>query len=175
MKESALPVKESGLRWLWLALLLFVLDIGVKYLVMNQMGYGWSNRIEILPFFNLLYVHNYGAAFSFLGDQSGWQRYLFTGLAFVFSLVLMTWMRKLPKSAVWLSVAYASIIGGALGNAYDRVLHGYVVDYLDFYWGTYHWPAFNIADMAIVIGAAMIILDGFFSKEKTESNPSSSK
>ncbi len=173
MSESQLPLKQSGLRWLWLAAVLFVVDIAVKYVVMNNMDYGWGGRIEILPFFNLLYVHNYGAAFSFLGDQSGWQRYLFTGLAFVFSLVLMTWMRKLPKSSVWLNVAYASVIGGALGNAYDRVIHGYVVDFLDFYWGSYHWPAFNIADMAIVIGAAMIILDGFFG-DSTETKQKSS-
>ncbi len=82
MTQQALTLKQSGVRWLWLALLVFVADIAIKLVVMNSMGYGWENRIEILPFFNLLYVHNYGAAFSFLSDQAGWQRWLFTGIAF---------------------------------------------------------------------------------------------
>lgn len=83
MSNSSLALKQSGLRWLWLALLVFIADITIKLIVMDNMGYGWANRIEVLPFFNLLYVHNYGAAFSFLSDQEGWQRWLFTGIAFV--------------------------------------------------------------------------------------------
>ncbi|OLQ87570.1 signal peptidase II [Vibrio ponticus] len=167
MSEKALTLKESGVRWLWLALVIFIADIAIKLVVMNNMGYGWNNRIEILPFFNLLYVHNYGAAFSFLSDQAGWQRWLFTGIAFVVTAMLTYWMSKLPAKEKWNNIAYAMIIGGAIGNVFDRVVHGFVVDYLDFYWGTYHWPAFNLADTTICIGAAMIILDGFLSKEKT--------
>ena len=83
MSEKALTLKQSGVRWLWLAILVFIADIGIKLVVMDNMGYGWANRIEVLPFFSLLYVHNYGAAFSFLSDQAGWQRWLFTGIAFV--------------------------------------------------------------------------------------------
>ncbi|ELL9331314.1 signal peptidase II [Vibrio fluvialis] len=167
MTQQALTLKQSGLRWLWLALLVFVADIAIKLVVMNSMGYGWENRIEILPFFNLLYVHNYGAAFSFLSDQAGWQRWLFTGIAFAVVGLLAFWMRRLPSSDKWNNMAYALIIGGAVGNVFDRVVHGFVVDYLDFYWGTYHWPAFNLADSAICIGAAMIILDGFRGKKQT--------
>ena len=167
MTQQALTLKQSGVRWLWLALLVFVADIAIKLVVMNSMGYGWENRIEILPFFNLLYVHNYGAAFSFLSDQAGWQRWLFTGIAFAVVGLLAFWMRRLPSSDKWNNMAYALIIGGAVGNVFDRVVHGFVVDYLDFYWGTYHWPAFNRADSAICIGAAMIILDGFRGKKQT--------
>ncbi|AMF93612.1 signal peptidase II [Vibrio fluvialis] len=167
MTQQALTLKQSGVRWLWLALLVFVADIAIKLVVMNSMGYGWENRIEILPFFNLLYVHNYGAAFSFLSDQAGWQRWLFTGIAFAVVGLLAFWMRRLPSSDKWNNMAYALIIGGAVGNVFDRVVHGFVVDYLDFYWGTYHWPAFNLADSAICIGAAMIILDGFRGKKQT--------
>jgi signal peptidase II len=115
-------------------------------------------------------VHNYGAAFSFLSDQAGWQRWLFTAMAFGVSSMLVYWMRQLPSNARWSNIAYAAIIGGALGNVFDRILHGFVVDYLDFYWGTYHWPAFNIADMAIVTGAAMIILESVFSKDEQPSS-----
>ncbi|QIL84996.1 lipoprotein signal peptidase [Vibrio sp. HDW18] len=166
MSNLPLSVKQSGLRWLWLALLMFIADITIKWVVMNNMGYGWGNRIEILPFFNLLYVHNYGAAFSFLSDQQGWQRWLFTGIAFAVTGMLTYWMRRLPASDKWNNIAYALIIGGALGNVFDRVVHGFVVDYLDFYWASYHWPAFNLADSAICIGAAMIILDGFRADKK---------
>lgn len=166
MTQQALTLKQSGVRWLLLALLVFVADIGIKLLVMNGMGYGWESRIEILPFFNLLYVHNYGAAFSFLSDQAGWQRWFFTAIAFVVTGLLAFWMRRLPASDKWNNIAYALIIGGAVGNVFDRVVHGFVVDYLDFYWGNYHWPAFNLADSAICIGAAMIILDSFRGSKK---------
>ncbi|WED22404.1 signal peptidase II [Vibrio sp. JC009] len=161
MSNSSPTLKESGVRWLWLAALIFVLDIGIKFAVMGNMGYGWANRIEILPFFNLLYVHNYGAAFSFLSDQAGWQRWFFTAIAFVVCAMLTVWMRKLPATDKWNNIAYSLIIGGAVGNVFDRLVHGFVVDYLDFFWGSYHWPAFNLADMAICLGAAMIILDSF--------------
>ncbi|MGF1910493.1 signal peptidase II [Vibrio kasasachensis] len=166
MTETSL--RQSGVRWLWLALILFVADIAIKYVVMNNMGYGWKNSIEILPFFNLTYVHNYGAAFSFLSDQSGWQRWFFTAIAFAVTAMLTYWMSKLPAKEKWNNIAYAMIIGGAIGNVYDRIMHGYVVDYLHFYIGDFHWPAFNLADSTICIGAAMIILDGFISKDKAK-------
>ncbi len=166
MTQQVLTLKQSGVRWLWLALLVFVADISIKLVVMHGMGYGWENRIEVLPFFNLLYVHNYGAAFSFLSEQAGWQRWLFTAIAFVVVGLLTFWMRRLPAADKWNNIAYASIIGGAVGNVFDRVVHGFVVDYLDFFWGSYHWPAFNLADAAICIGAAMIVLDSFRSDKK---------
>ncbi len=165
-KMSELPIKNSGLCWLWLAFITFSLDIATKLWVMSSMGYGWDHRIEILPFFNLLYVHNYGAAFSFLSEAGGWQRWLFAVLALGISAMLMYWMRKTPANQKMINIAYALVIGGALGNLFDRLVHGYVIDFLDFYVGNYHWPAFNIADSAICVGAALIILDSFLSAKK---------
>ncbi|AMG31092.1 lipoprotein signal peptidase [Grimontia hollisae] len=163
-----LTAKQSGLRWLWLALLVFVLDIGSKLLVMNTMGYGWPNRIEILPFFNLLYVHNYGAAFSFLSDAGGWQRWFFAIIALSVSGLLMYWMRSTPASNRILNIAYALVIGGAIGNLFDRLVHGFVVDFLDFYLGSNHWPAFNLADTAIVVGAGLIVLESVIASKKPQ-------
>ncbi|ARR48459.1 lipoprotein signal peptidase [Photobacterium damselae subsp. piscicida] len=160
-------LKQSGIRWLWLAILVFIIDIGSKLVVMNTMDYGWPNRIEVLPFFNLLYVHNYGAAFSFLSDAGGWQRWLFTAIALGVCGLLLFWMRRTPASNKIANSAYALIIGGALGNLFDRMYHGFVVDFLDVYWGNYHWPAFNIADSAICLGAALIIIDGFVNDKKS--------
>ncbi|EAS42910.1 lipoprotein signal peptidase [Photobacterium profundum] len=164
--KQGLTLKQSGIRWLLLAVLVFIIDIGSKFLVMNTMDYGWPNRIEILPFFNLLYVHNYGAAFSFLNDAGGWQRWLFAAIALGVSGLLAFWMRRTPLQNRLANSAYALIIGGALGNLFDRLYHGFVVDFLDFYAGTYHWPAFNIADTAICIGAALIIIEGFIADKK---------
>lgn len=156
---KTLTVKQSGLRWLWLAFMVFLLDIGSKYLVVKSIGYGWENRIELLPFFNLLYVHNYGAAFSFLSDASGWQRWFFSLIALGVSGILIYWMRNLSASEKMPNIAYALIIGGALGNLFDRLYYGYVIDFLDVYIGKYHWPAFNFADAAICIGAVLIVFD----------------
>lgn len=170
--KQSLTLKQSGIRWLWLAALVFIIDNGTKLLVMDTMGYGWPNRIEVLPFFNLLYVHNTGAAFSFLSDASGWQRWLFAAIAFGVCGLLTYWMRCTPLTHKRANIAYALIIGGALGNLFDRMYHGYVVDFLDFYYGTYHWPAFNIADCAICIGAALLILDGFLADKEAKANQS---
>ncbi|QSV13648.1 signal peptidase II [Photobacterium ganghwense] len=166
--ENKLSLKQSGVRWLWLAALVFIVDIASKLVVMNTMEYGWPNRIELLPFFNLLYVHNYGAAFSFLSDAGGWQRWLFTAIALGVCALLVFWMRRSPASNKLANSSYAMIIGGALGNLFDRMYHGFVVDFLDFYVGNYHWPAFNIADTAICIGAGLIILEGLIDDKKKQ-------
>ncbi|OOE34337.1 signal peptidase II [Salinivibrio kushneri] len=158
---QTLSLSQSGWRWLWLAPLVFALDIGSKWLVMQTMEYGFANRIEVLPFFNLTYVHNHGAAFSFLSDAGGWQRWLFSVIALGVSGLLAYWMRHTPADKRMINIAYAMIIGGALGNLFDRLVHGYVIDFLDFYLGQSHWPAFNLADSAICVGAALIILDSF--------------
>ncbi|MGO1297300.1 MAG: signal peptidase II [Vibrio sp.] len=165
MTKQALTLKQSGIRWLGLALLVFIADIGIKYVVMNTMSYGWENRVEILPFFNFVYVHNFGAAFSFLSDQTGWQRWLFSAIAFAVVAFLVFSMRRANSSDKWSNIAYALIIGGAVGNVFDRIVHGFVIDYLDVHWANYHWPAFNLADSAICIGAVMIVFEGFFAKK----------
>ena len=143
---------KSGLRWLWLAVLAFVLDQASKLAV-----------VKLLPF-----GYNKGAAFSFLADQGGWQRWFFAVLAFAICGLLIHWLRKQSVTQRWSGIAYSLIIGGALGNVFDRLVLGHVVDFLDFYWQRAHWPAFNLADSFIFIGAAMIVLDGFRGEKKQD-------
>lgn len=152
---------ESGvmLRWLWLAVAVIALDLGTKALASAMLTY--ANPVPVMPLFNLTLLHNTGAAFSFLADADGWQRWFFVGLAVAVSVFLVVWMKSLRRGETWTAIAIALILGGALGNVYDRVVHGYVVDFLHFYWRDYHFPAFNLADTAITIGAGMMILDMF--------------
>ncbi|PPA29199.1 signal peptidase II [Aeromonas jandaei] len=158
---------KSGLRWLWLAVLAFVLDQASKLAVVKLLPFGYPG-VEITPFFNLVHVYNKGAAFSFLADQGGWQRWFFALLAFAICGLLIHWLRKQSVAQRWSGIAYSLIIGGALGNVFDRLVLGHVVDFLDFYWGSAHWPAFNLADSVIFIGAAMIVLDGFRGEKKEQ-------
>ena len=161
---------RSKLRWLWLAGLVIVLDLGTKALASSMLTYGVP--VPVMPIFNFTLLHNTGAAFSFLAGESGWQRWFFVTLAAVVSVVLFRWLKTLKADETWSAIAIVLILGGALGNVYDRVVHGYVVDFLHFYWNDYHFPAFNIADTAITIGAGMMILDIFrqsdSSKDKAE-------
>ncbi|MEZ9196460.1 signal peptidase II [Shewanella sp. 10N.286.54.B9] len=153
--------KDSGLRWYWIVVLVFIADQLSKQWVLSSFNLGES--IQLLPVFNFTYVRNYGAAFSFLSDAGGWQRWLFTFVAVGFSILLSVWLRQQPSKMWRLNLAYTLVIGGALGNLIDRLQHGFVVDFLDFYWKTSHFPAFNIADSAICVGAGLIILDSFVS------------
>ncbi|MBX9445267.1 signal peptidase II [Dickeya chrysanthemi] len=149
----------TGLRWLWLAALVLVVDIGSKQWVMTHFQLGES--IPLVPFFNFTYAHNYGAAFSFLADKGGWQRWLFAAIALVIIVALLAMMYRSSASQKLNNIAYSLIIGGAIGNLADRLVHGYVIDFLDFYAGGWHYPTFNLADSAIVVGALLIVLEGF--------------
>jgi len=155
--------KNSGLSWLWLTLIFLVADQVTKQMVAGSMELYQS--IEVLSFFSITYVHNLGAAFSFLADQGGWQRWFFTAIAAIASIVFIVWLAKTPKENKLLSIAFALLLSGAVGNLIDRVLFGYVIDFLDFYIGTSHWPAFNVADSAIFVGAALMIVDSFKNNE----------
>jgi signal peptidase II len=156
-------LRTTGLRFTWISLIAIVLDQVTKQAIVGSMDLYQS--IQVLPFFNLTYVHNYGAAFSILYDAGGWQRYFLSALALIVSAVIVWWLRQSTKEQILLPVAFSFILGGALGNVLDRILHGYVIDFLDFYYNTYHWPAFNVADSAIFIGAALLIIDMFVNKE----------
>ncbi len=156
----------SKLRWLWLAGLVIVLDLGTKALATAMLTYG--NPVPVMPMFNFTLLHNTGAAFSFLSGASGWQRWFFVTLAVVVSVFLVRWLKQLKANETWSAIAIVLILGGALGNVYDRVVHGYVVDFLHFYWNDYHFPAFNIADTAITIGAGMMILDIFRQSDESK-------
>lgn len=150
------------LKWLKLSALVIVIDQLSKWLMSSWLDL--HQTVAVVPFFNLTLAHNYGAAFSFLAAAGGWQRWFFTLLALVVSTALIIWMKKLKPHARLEAAALAMILGGALGNLIDRVIFGYVVDFLDVYVGNYHWPAFNVADSAICIGAVLLIFDSFRSK-----------
>lgn len=150
---------QTGWRFWWLAIMVLVADQLSKIWVLQNFSLGES--IELLPVFNFTYARNYGAAFSFLGDAGGWQRWLFTAIAVVVTIVLSVWLSRLKTSQLKLSLALILIVAGAIGNLIDRSLYGYVVDFLHVYYQDWHYPIFNIADCAITIGAGFLIWDSF--------------
>ncbi|GAB3004190.1 signal peptidase II [Psychrosphaera aestuarii] len=163
-------LNANGLWFLVLGLLVIIIDQASKLWILANVPLYYD--INILPIFDITYVRNYGAAFSFLSDQGGWQRWFFTGIAFVISALLIYWMAKTPwreQRQLW---SYGLILGGAIGNVTDRLMHGYVVDFLHFYYENWHFPAFNVADMAISCGAALLILDGILEAKNSKSTDS---
>lgn len=157
-------LRNKQLRWVILSIIVIIIDLGTKYLASQNLTYG--QPVEVLPFFNLTLLHNYGAAFSFLSNSNTtWQVVVLSGIALIVAIVIFVWLTRLPKNKNLTVCALALILGGALGNVYDRMIHGYVVDFLDFHINNYHWPAFNIADSAICIGAVILILMSFKSKK----------
>ncbi len=148
-------------NWLLLAAVVIALDQTSKLAISSHFVYG--EALAITSFFNLVLAHNTGAAFSFLSDAGGVQRWLFSLIAIVAS-VWIVWLLRKHQTEKLFSFALAFILGGALGNLIDRIAYGYVVDFLDFYWGSYHFAAFNLADSAITCGAALLILDSFKGK-----------
>ena len=150
---------NSGLRWLWLTLICLILDQVTKQLVVGS--FELYESVSVLPIFSITYVQNLGAAFSFLADQGGWQRWFFTAIAAIASIVFIVWLAKTPRSQTILSIAFALMLSGAVGNLIDRAMFGYVIDFIDFHWSGKHFPAFNVADSMIFIGAALMILDSF--------------
>ena len=147
------------LKWLWLSLLAVILDQGSKLAVAGTMQLYQS--IPIMPFFKLTYVHNTGAAFSFLSEAGGWQRWFFAGLALAISVIIAVWLTRLKQHETLLAVALALVLGGAVGNLIDRLAYGYVIDFLDVYYDAWHWPAFNIADSAITLGVILMLAESF--------------
>lgn len=147
------------LKWLWLSLLAIILDQASKLAIAGSMHLYQS--IQIMPYFNLTYVHNTGAAFSFLSDAGGWQRWFFAGLALLISVVIAVWLARLKQHETLLAIALALVLGGAIGNLIDRLAYGYVIDFLDVYYQTWHWPAFNIADSAITLGVILMLVESF--------------
>jgi signal peptidase II len=148
--------KTSIWPWLGLALIICIADQFTKTLILGY--YKLGDSTYVLNFFNIVRAHNTGAAFSFLANAGGWQRWFFTGIGVV-ATIFIIWMLRSHAGQKLFAFALACILGGAVGNVVDRLLHGYVVDFLDFHWGGRHFPAFNIADSAITIGAACLILD----------------
>lgn len=153
-------IKSSAIKWVWLSLLVVILDQLTKYFIVQE--FRLHESVPIFPGLNLIYVRNTGAAFSFLQDAGGWQRWFFIILSSGVSIALVVWLKNLSSTRIWLAVALALVLGGAVGNLVDRVLLGYVVDFIDVYYGRWHWPAFNVADSAISVGVVMLIIDSFW-------------
>jgi len=148
------------LKWLWISAVVIILDQLTKYLASDLLVL--HEPVAIIPFINLMLAHNTGAAFSFLSDAAGWQRWFFIVLALVVSAVILFWMHGLPQKAARTAIPLALILGGALGNVWDRIQLGYVVDFIDVYYERWHWPAFNVADSSITIGTVLLIIDAFW-------------
>lgn len=147
------------LKWLWLSFVILILDQWSKIAIDSSMHLYES--ISVFPSFNLTYVHNTGAAFSFLSEAGGWQRWFFAAIALIISIVLTIWLYRLKKHEALLAIALALVLGGGIGNLIDRLVYGYVIDFLDVYYLTWHWPAFNIADFVISIGVVLMLLESF--------------
>lgn len=152
------------LKWLWISGVVIVLDQITKQIASAKLLY--ADPVAVIPYFNLTLLHNTGAAFSFLAGAGGWQRWFFAAVALLASVIIILWLKKLQPGQRWLAVALALVLGGALGNLWDRLYYGYVIDFLDFYVGSYHWPAFNVADIAISVGAVMLLIDAIFFKDE---------
>ncbi|HHI93902.1 MAG TPA: lipoprotein signal peptidase [Gammaproteobacteria bacterium] len=161
------------LKWLWLSVLVAALDLATKaiashYLVLYQ-------PVPVFPGFNWTLAHNSGAAFSFLSSESGWQRWFFSVIALVVSIGITIWIKRLKPTETWLAVALALVLGGAVGNLWDRVTLGYVVDFIDVYYQQSHWPAFNLADSAISVGAVLLIIDSLRSRHDEDGRKKQSR
>lgn len=151
-------------RWLWLSGLVIALDQATKAAASAWLAA--YRPVEVIPgFFNLTLMHNTGAAFSMLADAGGWQRWFFTALALVVSGVIVAWLRKLPGDERWQAAALSLILGGALGNVIDRIRFGHVVDFIQVYYEHWYFPAFNVADSAITVGAGIFIIAGLRQKK----------
>ena len=154
------------LRWLWLSALVIVLDQASKRLVDASMQL--YETVELLPLFQLTYVRNTGASFSFLAHAGGWQRWLFVGIASTASVAMVFWLKHLPKGRHWEAAAWALVLGGAVGNLIDRIAYGYVIDFLDAYYRSWHFPAFNVADSAITVGVGILLIDALVAASPAE-------
>jgi signal peptidase II len=154
------------LKWLWLSLAVIVIDQVTKQIAEAQLSL--HEPVNLIPYFDWYLTYNTGAAFSLLADAGGWQRWLFTVIAIVVSAVIVQWIRKLPHEDSLTALSLGLILGGAIGNLIDRILLGHVIDYIQVWLGSYPFPAFNIADAAISVGAALLILSSFFGVPKAD-------
>ena len=152
------------MKWLWLSVVVLILDQLSKIWIDTTMSLYQS--IPVFPGFSITYAHNYGAAFSFLSDAGGWQRWFFAILAATISIGLVIWMKQLKHYETLSAISLSLILGGAIGNLIDPVIYGYVIDFFDVYYQTYHWPVFNVADSAITIGVVFMLYESFTQNEQ---------
>jgi len=148
-------------HWLGLSFAVIVLDQVSKWFVASNMHV--FETVYVLPVFNIALLHNTGAAFSMLAGEPGWQRWFFIVLALVIVTLIVAWLWRMPADGNrWIAAGVALVAGGAVGNVWDRLVNGYVVDFLQFHWAGWFFPAFNVADSAITVGACLLLLDGLF-------------
>src|SRR5882724_8238589 len=153
--------RHRAASWLLLSVLVVIADQASKYYIAQN--FGEFEHISVLPVLDITRMHNVGAAFSFLASASGWQRWVFIGLALSVSIAIIVWLLRLPRGASFLLAAgLALVLGGALGNVIDRIRLGHVIDFIHFHWNRAYFPAFNVADSAITVGAALLLLDALF-------------
>lgn len=163
-----MSARFGKLPWMWISVVVFVLDQITKFYFEGTLRL--YQQVEVIPdLFSWTLAYNTGAAFSFLADESGWQRWLFALIAVGVSAVLVVWLKRLKADETWLAIGLALILGGALGNLIDRMLLGHVIDFILVHWqNRWYFPAFNLADSAITVGAIMLALDMFKSKKSGE-------
>jgi signal peptidase II len=166
MTELQKGISLGSLKWLWLTVFVLAADLLSKNFAQEWLDYGVP--VTLFSGLDMTLLYNRGAAFSFLSDASGWQRWLFVVIAVVISVVLVVWLKRTEKRQWWLGMGLALILGGALGNLHDRILLGYVVDFISVYYQSYFFPAFNLADSAITLGAAIMIIDMLFLEKQIE-------
>ncbi len=147
-------------NWMIIATVIVIADQITKYIATVKLE--MFETVAVMPMFNFTLMHNEGAAFSFLSDAGGWQRWFFTIISFIVSIALIVWIKKLKPEEKLQALAFSFILGGAIGNLIDRLFLGYVIDFIDIYYNASHWPAFNIADSAITIGVVILIVDTVF-------------
>lgn len=157
----------TATAWLWLSLAVLAADQATKWLVTRR--FELYESVEVNPYLDLTLLHNTGAAFSFLADAGGWQRWFFIALGIVVSVVILFWLRRLPsRGQSWLAIGLSLVMGGALGNVIDRVHYGYVIDFIHVHYEDAYFPAFNVADSAITVGAVCLIIDALFFSGRTD-------
>lgn len=157
-------ISLTGLRWLWVSVIVLLLDCISKYAALYYLPpYA---EVPVFPHFNFALAYNTGAAFSFLSAASGWQTWMFGGIAVVVVIGILVWLSRLSYHDRWLGIALAFVIGGAAGNLLDRISYGHVIDFIQVYYSHWYFPTFNIADSAICVGAFMLFFDALFLRKK---------
>jgi signal peptidase II len=151
---------RPSLNWLLLTVAVIAIDQYTKRLITAK--FELFDRMAVMPYFDLVRLHNTGAAFSFLANASGWQNWFFTGVALLVSGLILWWFFRQPPDRIVVPMGLVLVLGGAIGNLIDRIQHGYVVDFFLFYYERWSFPAFNVADSAITVGVMLLLFDGFF-------------
>lgn len=147
-------------KWLWISGTVVVAD-QISKLIADRL-LELHVQVPVMPSFNFTLIYNAGAAFSFLSNAGGWQRWLFSLLAIAVCFVLFIWLRRLDSGEKWTAIGLSLVLGGALGNLIDRMVYGYVIDFIQWYYKEFYWPTFNIADSAITVGASILVIGNVF-------------